>query len=195
MLRLTKTGNPRQIALPILNTHALRIAELSGRNVFADARGFAPSQWHELAVFGPNVVAGSSSELQRLIERIDLRTVDLPSLDHAIFVVTELGDKPLTDALRVVLWQRFGVPVYEMYVAPDRRLLAHECEALDGWHVDNAAEFFVQKGQLALQTSNDLFATGLTTRLETAPCPCGRPGPRIVPPFATARAPKLVASA
>ncbi len=83
--------------------------------------------------------------------------------------------------MRVTLWQRFGVPVYEMYLGTNRELLARECEAQEGWHVEPGVHFFLQSGQLALQARDRLFPTGLTSRLETSPCSCGRPGMRIVP--------------
>lgn len=182
MPRPSSSNKGRLLKLPVLQTGSLKVAELSARCLFGGAQAFPAARWQEMSEFGPNVIAGAGAELQRLMERIDLGTLDLPTLDHAIFVLTELGDKPLSDATRVTLWQRFGVPVYELYLGPNRQMLAHECEALEGWHVEPGAQFFLRAGHLALQTPGALYPTGLKSTLETTPCPCGRPGMRIVAP-------------
>ena len=44
---------------------------------------------------------------------------DLPSLEIAIAVVTRTDDAPLADHHRELLWQAFGVPVFEMLAAKD----------------------------------------------------------------------------
>lgn len=168
--------------LPVLTTKALKVAELSTRTVFTGSQPFPASHWHQLSAYGPHVIAASAGQLQRLTERLDLGTLELPSLDHAIYVLTGIGDKPLADTLRVILWQRFGLPVYEIYLSPEQRVLAHECEAQEGWHVEPGVQFFLHGGQLSLQTADTLLRTGISSKLETSPCPCGRPGLRILFP-------------
>ena len=161
----------------------MRAAQLTAATWFDGVEAFPPERWATLAAYEPNVLIGPASALQRLVERIDLRTIQLSSVDHAIFVLTEVGDKPLTDVVRVVLWQRFGVPVYELFLDPQGALLASECEAQEGWHVEPGARFFVQKDELWVSSSADTaIRTGLSRFLETDPCACGRPGLRIVDP-------------
>jgi hypothetical protein len=169
------------LRLPILNAPQVKLAELSARTTFVGGHAFPASRWHELKSFGPNILAGSLSEVRRLIERMDLRTLELPSVDHAIFVLTEIGDKPLTGTMRTLLWQRFAIPVYELYMGPQRQLLARECEALEGWHVEPGIEFAFDGEQLLLTTSDEPLPTGLGYKLEQTPCGCGRPGTRILP--------------
>jgi hypothetical protein len=178
-LQLNKLMSTR---LPLLPGGKLKVAQLSPGTTFQSAEVFAPGHWQELEAFAPNVLVGSAADLQRLAERIDLRTLNIDSVDHAIFVVTEIGDKPLTDLLRVVLWQRFGVPVYELLTRAGM-LLGFECENHDGLHILGSARFLVQKGELMLENGADrLLRTGMLRELDSVPCPCGRPGARIMEP-------------
>ena len=57
---------------------------------------------------------GLAEDLKRLAERVKLGTIDVKSVDRVVFVLTQCGDIPLSDTSRVVLWQTFGVPVYEL---------------------------------------------------------------------------------
>jgi hypothetical protein len=67
----------------------------------------------------------------------------------------------LSAAERERLWRAFRVPIFEQIIGPDGELLAAECEAHDGLHVE-AAGF-----------SWDAY------RMERAPCGCGRKTPRL----------------
>jgi hypothetical protein len=78
---------------------------------------------------------------------------------RAVFVLYAEG-APLPSAVqREQLWQWFPVPSYVLVLDADGQLKAYECEAQEGLHV--AAGW------------------SLTGELETAPCPCGRPGRRV----------------
>jgi hypothetical protein len=173
----------RHSKLPILGTSKIRAAQLTTAVSFDGVEAFPPERWRDLKTYGPNVLIGAASVLQRLAERMDLLTLELTSVDHAIFVLTEIGDKPVTDSMRVVLWQHFGVPVYELYLDAKGALLASECEAQDGWHVEAGARFFVRNGELMVQHSQDGFSrTGLSHLLTSTPCACGRTGMRVLDP-------------
>jgi hypothetical protein len=112
---------------------------------------------------------------------MDLGTVHLDSVDHAVFVLTVVGDRPLTDAFRFVLWQRFGVPVYQLYMDTSGALLATECEAQEGWHIEGAARFSAENRELLLHSANGRPSrTGIYAYLEKRPCACGRTAMRIV---------------
>ncbi|MBV9085154.1 MAG: hypothetical protein JOZ62_20960 [Acidobacteriaceae bacterium] len=170
----------RHPKLPVPGCAKVRIAQLSATATFDGVGLFPPPRWKDLQAYAPNVLVGSAAELQRLVERMDLRTVDLTTVDHSIFIVTQLGDKPVTDVFRVVLWQRFGVPVFELYTDAAGTLLARECEAQDGWHVEPGVRFSAYKRQLVLHAGDTAIRTGLTRYLENQPCPCGRSGLRIM---------------
>lgn len=58
----------------------------------------------------------------------------LSSLCIAVVVVTGFDDTPLMEDHRDLLWQAFGVPVYEQLRSDEGLILARECEVHDGMH-------------------------------------------------------------
>ena len=174
----------RSWPLPLLGRTRLRVALITPAYSVASASFFGPDRWSELEQFEPEVLVGSAADLHRLAERIDLQTVELTTLSHSIYVLTQVGDKPLDDVLRVVLWQRFGVPVYELYTDGAGALLAYECEAHEGWHIEAGAHFQLHVGELVLQAdAHSARRTGLARRIHSERCGCGRPGSRLVDPL------------
>jgi hypothetical protein len=107
--------------------------------------------------------------------------VALPSINYAILVLTMLGDIPAGDALRVELWQAFGVPVYELLTGADGTVLAGECEAHEGWHVEPGCRFYSIDGNELVADSRRTkgIRTGLSGDLQTEACSCGREGTRL----------------
>ena len=85
----------------------------------------------------------------------------LPALTHALIVCSNPGDPLLSAAERDRLWRAFRVPVFEQIIGPDGELLAAECDAHDGLHVEVPG------------CAWDEY------RVETAPCACGRKTPRL----------------
>jgi hypothetical protein len=85
----------------------------------------------------------------------------IPELTHALIVLARPGDELLTAAQREELWSAFRVPVFQQIVNGRGVLLAAECEAHDGLHI----EF----GQVV--------AIGAT--LDRSRCGCGRTAPRL----------------
>ena len=91
-----------------------------------------------------------------------LAAVDRPAaLTHAVIVLEHPGDALLSAGERERLWRAFRVPVFEQIIGPRGKLLAAECEAHDGLHVE----------------SPGLSCEGY--RLELAVCGCGRKTPRL----------------
>jgi hypothetical protein len=176
---------------------ALRVGQISPVAAILDSAAYFPiDRWNDLEAFRPRVLAGTARDLRLLAGRVELGTVDFRSVDHAILALTECGEQPVTDVCRVMLWQAFGVPVYELFFSPAGTLLAAECEAQDGWHIESGAAFWLARGELfAQEDRRGPLPTGLTGHLESEPCPCGRPGERIlnVQPI-TARSPRRLAA-
>ena len=103
---------------------------------------------------------------------------------------------PLPPSLRARLQDGFGVDVHQAYAAADTGLLGYECAGKDGWHVapgvvvevlapgdDRPAEEG-EAGQVVVTSPNEVyplvrFGTGDLSAWKRAPCPCGRPGPRL----------------
>ena len=59
---------------------------------------------------------------------------------------------------RLMLWETFQVPVLALLLDASGAVIAYECEAQNGLHVE----------------------AGFAGELTHAECPCGRPGPRIL---------------
>ncbi len=87
----------------------------------------------------------------------------LVSVTHAVIVFRTESDPLLTMAERERLWRAFRVPVFEQMIGPDCSLLAGECEAHNGLHIESPK-----------------FATA-DREIDDTPCGCGRTGPRLIP--------------
>jgi hypothetical protein len=171
--------NRRRLPLPAAAD--LRIAQIGSSAWFEGVKAFPRGAWKDIEAFRPRIMAGSASDLQELAHQTQLRSIELWSVDHAVFVLTSCGDPPLTDVARVVLWQSFGVPVYELLIGPRGTLLASECEAQDGWHVEPGAIFSRRNDELVLEApGRGRVRTGITGHLDLERCACGREGTRLV---------------
>jgi hypothetical protein len=125
------------------------------------AAGFRPSKltrafpegWNDRAVlFSPASVAGPRAQVLQAA-RAGAR------IEHSIVLFTYAGEPGLSSRERELLWDAFGVPVFEQYLGPRSELLASECDAHSGLHIVNGYE--------------DLD-------LEHDVCPCGNRAPRLV---------------
>jgi hypothetical protein len=179
-VRRFRAQGPRR-KLPLCSAAKLRLVQIGTRADFDSVRLFRPGEWSEIEAFRPHVLTGSAADLHELAERVDLRVIELSSVDHAVFVLTACGDEPLRDVLRVVLWQTFGVPVYELFLAGPGLVAASECEAHEGWHVEPGLTFTQLNQELVLDGfGRKKLGTGLTATIVQQPCPCGRPGDRLL---------------
>jgi hypothetical protein len=179
--RLRSRNHP-PIRLPFPVSSEMRLVQLSPGPHFARVRPLVLKQWTHLPLLRPNVVAGSLNELQLLADEVVLHSLDVSCIDHALVVLTRYGSKPLTDMMRVMLWQRFGVPIFELYLGLDESLLAWECEAHEGWHMAPGIGFAnMTAGELILDgAGNSGLRTGLSGSLDQSACPCGQTSPRIM---------------
>lgn len=175
-LRTVTRGRPK---LPFPATSRLRIVQVTANASFDAVECFPFECWKELESYQPQALAGPAVELQMIATRVQERTLDLSSVDHAVFVLTQWGRSALSDTSRVVLWQTFGVPVYELFMSAQGMLVACECEAHDGWHVQPNVKFAVADGEIFLLAPGE-SGPGKAGRLETGRCACGRAGLRIV---------------
>ena len=159
-----------------------RIAQVSSpAALFEEAHYFTSQDLPELGAYAPQILLGSSEVLLDLAVLVEKGRLSLPELNRAVFVLTDCRDVPLRDATRVTLWQTFGVPAYELLLGDGGVLLASECEAYEGWHIENGVTFSSVGGQLWYSTRRGYSGgTGLTGDLQEQPCPCSRAGKRIV---------------
>ena len=178
--RTSRTPTAVQFPFPV--HEQIRLAALNDCiPVFGLLKPFYPESATHLEGFRPNILAGTALELQQLVEPLDLGTVNLSCIDHAVIALTRCGQPPINDVARVVLWQAFGVPVYEVFAGLDNSILGYECELHEGWHLAPSVRFSDQNGELMLHAEG---VTGVHTALAgfmtEDECPCGRCGPRLL---------------
>ena len=116
-----------------------------------------PEGWSaEVSAFAPAAIAAPREQL------LCLAAADQPPmLTHSLIAFEHRGDPLLAMAEREELWRAFRVPVFEQIIEANGELLAAECEAHDGLHIE---------------------APGLSwdgDRLELSVCGCGRKTPRL----------------
>ncbi len=115
-----------------------------------------PPDWIDaVRTFAPAAIAGSIDHLEALAGAV--------TLTHAVIVFRSPSDPRLTAAQRENLWRAFQVPAFEQVIAADGTLLAAECEAHAGLHIESPR-----------------FDCG-DHPIDSSPCPCGRPGARLLP--------------
>ena len=167
--------------LPFLSETPSRIAQISLPGVLFDRAHYLPLENLKAIVeFRPQALVGSSAHLLHLAKSLCSQESGLTHLECAVFVITDFRDAPLSDRERTALWNAFSVPVYEIVLADDGALLAAECEAQEGWHIENGVRFARLNDQLWYSRRGRQTGTGLIGEIEDEPCPCGRPGQRIV---------------
>jgi hypothetical protein len=109
--------------------------------------------------FAPAAIAAAPAQLNAL------RGSPIPSLRNAIIALVRPSEPSLSEEDRERLWRAFRVPVFEQRIDESCALLAAECEAHDGLHIE-ASNLAPRPGEV----------------LETAPCGCGRATPRLIVP-------------
>jgi phenylacetate-coenzyme A ligase PaaK-like adenylate-forming protein len=124
-------------------------------------RVFAKGWCEEAANFAPQAIAGTLGQL----EAIAASGSSLDSLSHAVVVLGRWEDARVSEADREMLWRRFRVPVFEQIVSRNGVLLAAECEAHHGLHIE--ADAARARGRE-------------TQRIDESKCACGRTTARII---------------
>ncbi len=187
-----RPGKAEQNKLPFGISSNVRLAQVSGVPVIDRVRAFAPQEWPEMEVFRPGVLIGHAAALKSLAEQMQSGSLDLSSVDHAVFVLTNCGETHVNDTFRVLFWQSFGVPVYELITAPDGSLLAADCEAQEGWHVQPGVRAHLLNGELLFEASGlKSLHTGLSAELVDERCACGRSESKIMNPVRSRRFPAM----
>jgi hypothetical protein len=181
-LQRSQPANPSDpIKLPFPASVKLRVAQLSEGPRFDSVVPFTPERWLELEAYRPRVLIGDASDLQRLLEQVQLGMFDLSCVDRAIVVLTRYRVAPLRDISRVTLWQGFGVPIFELYLGPDNGVLAAECGAHEGWHLQPGAYCSHHNGELILDSPGNYgLCTGLAATIDDSACPCGQTTSRLM---------------
>lgn len=114
-----------------------------------------PGWCAEASAWQPAAIAGAWPRIESLLE------VKIESLTHAVIVLSRPQGRLLSPMQRERLWRAFGVPVFEQIIGEKGVLLAAECQAHEGLHIESAR-----------------FDPGAAS-VETAVCGCGRAGRRL----------------
>lgn len=166
----------------------LRPVQIGTFQTLPDVPWFANNAWHLIPVQAPDALTGTRGSLLRLCQYITAWRLDFAFIHRAVFVITLVGERPVSDQTRDELWSVFGVPVYELFVAGDGVILAYECEAHEGWHVNTrAAQFVKLRGEphlvlrrLSPDGGPTAVGVGFTGAVTRQPCACGLQTERVV---------------
>lgn len=111
----------------------------------------------------PSKVSDLSNALTLAASMTKIRTIDprFWAPEYPLVAFSEIDGGLLTDADRDYVWRTFGVPVFEYLLDSNGKIIARECEAHEGLH---------------LEIDLDLGEAAVIEK----PCPCNRPGPRLL---------------
>ena len=132
---------------------------IEGFRSSGNTRVFEQGWTEDARNFAPAAIAAAPAQLDAL------RGTPIPSLRNALIALVRPDEPRLSEEDRERLWQAFRVPVFEQRIDESGSLLAAECEAHDGLHIE-APDLAPRAGEI----------------LETAPCGCGRTSPRLIAP-------------
>ena len=148
-------------------------------------RVFDPDRTQDTRRFGPDLLAGPLKVLVRWAGR---ESRHVPSVQRALVAFTGIEEGPLLESVRDLLWNTFEVPVFEQRLGANGSVLAWECEAHEGLHIVEE-NVVIEQGlnrELVLTSLTDRchpvlrLVAGVSGTIETQPCGCGRPEPRLV---------------
>lgn len=125
----------------------------------------------EAMSFEPSAIAATAEQCGAMCGFL------IPSLSHALIVLERPSWPRLTEADRNAFWRAFRVPVFEQIIGPSGELLAGECEAHEGLHIEAPG----------LRLTQDM--------VDATPCRCGRAIPRFGVRRATLQERRVVAYA
>ncbi|MCA2968130.1 MAG: hypothetical protein INH43_06410 [Acidobacteriaceae bacterium] len=151
-------------------------------------RSFASYRSEKLRQFAPQALAAPGDTIRSLAQSIEEGETAWRRLDQALVVFTDVVRGSLSEADRDYFWRVFEVPVFEQFRGFAGELLAQECEAHSGMHIEQANAIFSvgADGQLEISFLRNqqapLFrlATNLSASLAHGRCPCGQTTPRLL---------------
>jgi hypothetical protein len=181
-LRTWNSARPASEAkFPLTSVPTLRTALLGHPSCLTEVAPFEEDRWREIPSYAPQVLIGRPSDLVRVAEHIFRGVWDLSCVDSRVIALTLIGEAPLPDAQRDLIWRAFRVPVYEALADQEAGILASECEAFEGWHVVHPKlRFDLQSGRIVFQRNGfagSAVPTGLTADGLDGMCACGEDAP------------------
>jgi hypothetical protein len=142
-----------------------------------------------LELFRPEAIAGPLPVLRMLAASALSGKARIPPLRNAVIAFSRVGEHTMGEADRDLFWRVFQVPVFEQLLGFDGRVIAWECEAHDGLHIDEDHAFIEEADgttpEMLLTSLTDLrypalrVGTELAFHFEHSACGCGRREPRL----------------
>jgi hypothetical protein len=183
-----ESKKPVPAEFPVDPLEGLRAVQIGASQALHDVPWFPNDTWHLIPAYAPDAVAGTRESLQRLCQYLAAQHLDFSFVERAVFVLTQVGERPLSDQARDELWRVFAVPVFELFVARDGLILAHECDAHEGWHVNaTVAQFVKLRGEPHLVLRRLLpdggraaVGVGFAGAVTRQQCACGLETQRVV---------------
>lgn len=153
--------------------------------------------FEEVARRSPELIAGGVETLRELAASMVERKQRLSSLRWGAIVWAGPGRAAMAPPDRGLFWRAFGVPVWEQFRGFHGELLAEQCEAAEGWHLNEENSIWEvpghRTGVMRVTSLVNLrhpvlrLESGVEGRLAAGPCQCGREGPRAIPAGAMVR--------
>jgi hypothetical protein len=146
------------------------------------------AQWQWLHNGNTQLLAANVPVLRRMAAGVLSGTFALPQLSHGIVIFNSMEHGVLMASERDLLWAIFGVPLFEQWLGFDGEMLACECEAHHGMHIQpegvevehsESGELIVTS-YLGLRTPVLRLQSGLSANLIQEPCACGLTSPRLL---------------
>jgi hypothetical protein len=156
--------------------------ENSKVRIFADSRG------KRLKRFGATALAAPVSKLRELAAAIESGHDEIRPLRHFLVSFTGTNHGEIGEEDRERFWRVFQVPVFEQRLGFDNRMIAYECEAHHGLHIETERAAFEETAgsELLLTSLTDLryptlrVGTRMTARIQHDCCDCGNASARVI---------------
>ena len=140
-----------------------------------------------LARLKPESIAAPLDTLRALARGIESGHLWIPALTHSVVAFAGLVEGPLSEEDLDLFWRVFQVPIHEQFYGFGGELLAWECEAHQGLHINPKSAVFEEGNGEELLVSlignpyQPVFrlVSGLCGSLVSTQCACGMEGPRI----------------
>jgi hypothetical protein len=146
-----------------------------------------PNGWRARLGLPLDAVTGTAGALVEFAKRFQRGEEWLPLRCRRVIVQTPPAAPPLGDADREALWYAFELPVFEHLVGLEGERLGFECDAHQGFHLDETEGFFESdQGRLVVTSFAALRYPVLRLRTEwngfiqQDVCACGEPGARFL---------------
>jgi hypothetical protein len=166
---LSSKGRPLQ--LPLSFTGPVAVLD-AGFRADRRIREFAAPDLDGLEQFAPQILVIRLDAALQLADQKLRGLLTLASVDFALIVLTRTEDTPLAQHHRDLLWEAFGVPVFEQLQDAEGRVIARECEVHDGLHLEAGCS----------------APAGLDCEMLREQCECGAETPRLKPKMVRERA-------